>query len=325
MITLYPVKFSPILHHRIWGGDKLAKLLNKDSNSNLVGESWEVSNVEANVSVVDNGPLRGKTLRDMISECTSVFLGSKVYNRFGDDFPLLIKFLDASKDLSIQVHPDDELAKKRHHSMGKTEMWYVMQADPGTEITVGFKSNSNQQEYLQHLENKTLERILNREKVRKGDAFFIPAGRIHAIGAGAVIAEIQQTSDITYRIYDYDRTDHKGEKRALHTQWALDAIDYKAKLQYKQTYQKVPNVSNELVECDYFTTRVIPISRSSVARNYSGIDSFVIYICVSGVCTIQVDDFSEILNMGQTILLPACIDKVELMADSAEVLEVYIG
>ncbi len=324
MNTLYPIKFKPILQYRIWGGNKLKDGFKKKVDFDKAGESWEISNVENNVSVVDNGFLKGKTLKELIAEYTIDFLGGTVYNRFGDDFPLLIKFLDASKDLSIQVHPNDDLAKKRHNSMGKTEMWYVMQADHDSEIIVGFKKHSNQKEYIQHLEQKSLKNILNSEKVQKGDTFFIPAGRVHAIGAGVVIAEIQQTSDITYRIYDWDRTDRNGQKRELHTELALDAIDYKARSSYKQVYHTESNVSNKLVDCNYFTTHIIPINQATIVRNYDHIDSFIIYICVKGEFAIKSRDFSSILKTGQTLLLPACIKNIELKADSAEVLEVYI-
>jgi mannose-6-phosphate isomerase len=225
-MKLYPLQFEPILKERIWGGTKLKTFLNKPITSNVTGESWEISTVENDVSIVVNGSFKGKSLNELIYEFPEAVLGTKVYSQFGKQFPLLFKYLDAREDLSIQLHPNDELAKKRHNSFGKTEMWYVMQADADASLIVGFKEKSTPEEYLKHLNNKTIVDILDTKKVKQGDVFFLETGTIHAIGAGIVVAEIQQTSDVTYRVYDFDRVDANGNSRELHIDLALEAINY---------------------------------------------------------------------------------------------------
>ena len=207
------LKFDPILKDKIWGGEKLMNLLHKESERNDIGESWELSDVEGDTSIVSNGLLKGKDLKQLIQEFKSDLVGEKVYHHFGNKFPLLIKFIDAKEALSIQLHPHDDLAMKRHNSFGKTEMWYVMQADEKANLIVGFQKDVTKEEYLHHLKNKTLTSILNIDEVQKGDVYFIPTGRVHAIGAGVLLAEIQQTSDITYRVYDWDRQDDQGNYR----------------------------------------------------------------------------------------------------------------
>ena len=224
----YPIKFEPILKDKIWGGEKLKTVFNKKSTRNDIGESWELSDVDGNVSIVNNGVLKGTSLKTVLNTYKANLVGENVYNKFGNNFPLLIKFIDAKEALSIQVHPNDTLAKERHNSFGKTEMWYVMQAEAEGNLIVGFNKNTSKEEYIKHLEEKKLLEILNQEKVQQGDVYFIPTGRIHAIGAGVLLAEIQQTSDITYRVYDWGRLDDKGNSRELHTELALDAIDYTA-------------------------------------------------------------------------------------------------
>lgn len=319
----YPLKFRPILKEKIWGGNKLITLLHKESDKENIGESWEISNVKDNVSVVANGKLKGHTLNDLMVLYRDDFLGKAVFSKFSYEFPLLIKFIDAKEALSIQLHPNDELAKKRHDSFGKTEMWYVMQADAAGELIVGFKNQSSKEQYLQHLKKKTLLEILNVDKVDAGDVYFIPTGRIHAIGAGVLLAEIQQTSDITYRIYDWDRQDDKGNYRELHTDLALDAINYKAERSYKTNYSKTLNEASEVVDCQYFTTNIIPV-KGSVVVNHSNKDSFVIYMCVSGSATVKAGEEEVSLNQGETTLIPAILKNVEIDAENAELLEVYI-
>src|SRR6187402_912014 len=242
---IYPLQFDAILKERIWGGEKLKTILNKPITSSITGESWELSTVEGDVSVVANGDYKGKSLTDLINEFPNEILGTAVYKRFGNQFPLLFKYLDAREDLSIQVHPNDELAKKRHNSFGKTEMWYVMQADENARIIVGFKEKSSPSAYLKSLEDKSIISILDTKLARPGDVFFLETGTVHAIGAGLVVAEIQQTSDITYRIYDFDRVDANGNKRELHVDLALDAINYEKTDSYR-TYSKDINKSNEI-------------------------------------------------------------------------------
>lgn len=223
-MNLYPFKFQPILKERLWGGTKLKDLLNKPSSSDITGESWELSAVKGDVSIIENGPLAGTSLQEAINHHPQALLGKSVTNRFGTEFPILIKFIDAKQDLSIQLHPNDELAKERHNSFGKTEMWYIMQADPGAELIVGFKQDMTKENYEKHLNEGKLTDILNYEKVKEGDTFFINTGKVHAIGAGILLAEIQQTSDITYRVYDFNRKDKEGNLRELHTELAIDAM-----------------------------------------------------------------------------------------------------
>ncbi|MFV8358513.1 type I phosphomannose isomerase catalytic subunit, partial [Flavobacterium sp. XS1P32] len=275
-MKLYPLQFDPIFKERIWGGEKLKTLLKKPITSTITGESWELSTVEGDVSVVANGAWKGKSLTTIIDDAPVEILGTEVYARFGKQFPLLFKYLDAREDLSIQVHPNDELAKKRHHSFGKTEMWYIMQADDDARIIVGFKEKSNATEYLENLKNKTLLSILDDIKVKSGDVFFLETGTVHAIGAGLVVAEIQQTSDITYRLYDFDRLDANGNTRELHVDLALEAINYD-KVETKKEYTKKINCSNEIVECPYFTTNFIPLDgQISISKSAK---SFTVYMC----------------------------------------------
>jgi mannose-6-phosphate isomerase len=327
MEGLYPLKFTPIYKDKIWGGNKINSVLNKDfGNLPNCGESWEISGVEGNISVVSNGFLAGNTLEELIEVYMSDLVGEKVFENFGIEFPLLIKFIDANDDLSIQVHPGDEMAAERHNSYGKTEMWYVLQADPGSKLQSGFNQAVDEDKYLFKLEHNELTDILNFEEVKSGDVFFIPAGRVHAIGKGILLAEIQQTSDVTYRIYDYDRRDNMGNPRELHTELALGAIDYTLSPEYKTNYQAKLNSSVELASCKYFTTNVLELNKP-VEKDYNNVDSFVIYICVDGELLIETESGSESLKKGETILIPATIENVQLKPQSTTVklLEVYIG
>jgi mannose-6-phosphate isomerase len=327
MDGLYPLKFTPIYKDKIWGGNKIKSLLNKDfGNLPNCGESWELSVVEGNVSVVSNGFLAGNSLDELIEVYMGDLVGDHVFDAYGDEFPLLIKFIDANDDLSIQVHPDDEMASERHNSFGKTEMWYVVQADRGSKLQSGFNQQVDQAKYLEKLEKVELTDILNFEEVTAGDVFFIPAGRVHAIGKGILLAEIQQTSDITYRIYDYDRRDDKGNLRELHTDLALDAIDYTLHPEYKTKYEPKLNESVELVSCKYFTTNVLTLDQA-VEKDYNKLDSFVIYICLDGEVQIETESGSESVRKGETVLIPASIENVRLkpVSASTKLLEVYIG
>jgi mannose-6-phosphate isomerase len=318
------LKFEPILKEKIWGGEKLNQLLDKNSKKSNVGESWEISDVENDTSVVSNGSFIGKDLKQLITDFKGALVGEKIYAHFGDKFPLLIKYIDAKEALSIQLHPNDELAQKRHNSFGKTEMWYVMQADKNANLIVGFKKDSNQQEYLAHLNNKTLLDILNVDEVSSGDVYFIPTGRVHAIGAGVLLAEIQQTSDITYRVYDWDRPNPDGTFRELHTKDAIDAIDYTSQDFYKTSYSKVENESSKIVSCPYFTTNVLPITKQ-VQINHSDKDSFVIYMCVKGEVHFMYENQQEQLSYGQTLLVPACLKEFVINPTTdSELLEVFI-
>jgi mannose-6-phosphate isomerase len=318
------IKFQPILKDKIWGGEKLATLLNKQSARKDIGESWEISDVEGDTSIVVNGELKGQNLKQLIAEFKADLVGEKIYTHFGEKFPLLIKFIDAKEALSIQLHPHDDLAKKRHNSFGKTEMWYVMQADEKANLIVGFQKEVTSKEYIEHLENKTLLDILNVDEVENGDVYFIPTGRVHAIGAGVLLAEIQQTSDITYRIYDWDRPNPDGTFRDLHTEEAIDAIDYSAQNSYKTVYSKEQNKASEIVSCPYFTTNVLPIN-GEIFINHEEKDSFVIYMCVAGNVEFKYQNQKEKLQMGETILIPNCIQNISVSSEEkSELLEVYI-
>ncbi|PIX06740.1 MAG: mannose-6-phosphate isomerase [Flavobacteriales bacterium CG_4_8_14_3_um_filter_35_10] len=321
----YPIKFEPILQEKIWGGTKLKSLLNKASDKENIGESWEVSAVKNNVSIVSNGVYKGKNLQDLLEQYKSDLVGNKVFKQFGAQFPLLIKFIDAKEALSIQLHPNDELAQKRHESFGKTEMWYVMQADKNASLIVGFKTDCTQETYLKYLNENKIVNLLNSEKVTEGDVFFIPTGRIHAIGAGVLLAEIQQTSDITYRIFDWNRVDAQGNGRELHTDLALEAIDYKAQTNYKTNFHSTLNQTKPVVVCPYFTTNIIPIL-GTLIKDYSANDSFVIYICTKGRVNLSYGNNQlEVIEMGESILLPNILNNITLKADlTSSLLEVLI-
>lgn len=319
---IYPLVFKPIVKDRIWGGTKLRSFLHKEIITQTTGESWEISTVPGDVSVVANGKFSGFSLNELLLKYPEEILGATVYERFGNEFPLLFKFLDAKEDLSIQLHPNDELAKKRHNSFGKTEMWYVMQADEGAEIIVGFKEKSSAEEYLYHLDKKSLPSILNKIPVKKGDVFFLETGTIHAIGAGIVIAEIQQTSDITYRVYDWDRVDAQGNSRELHIDLALDAITYD-ELEVQRKYESKPNTENPVVRCSYFTTNIIPLD-GKVKLNKDG-TSFTVLVCTEGKFSVVTNsDTLYSFRKGDTILLPAMLTDFELVG-KATLLEIFIS
>lgn len=322
---LYPLKFEPIYKYRIWGGDKLNMILEKADVPFKTGESWEISGVEDNLSVVSNGSLAGNTIQELAEIYMGELLGDHVHDKFGDEFPLLIKIIDANDDLSIQVHPDDQMAKERHQAYGKTEMWYVIQADKGSGLYSGFKKKIDKESYVNHLNDSTIKEVLNYEEVKAGDVFFIPAGRVHAAGAGILFAEIQQTSDITYRIFDWDRIDIDGKARELHTDLALDAIDFKIQEDYKTIYQSKKNSSNLIQTCDYFTTKIIPIDKV-IDKDYYEIDSFIIYICLEGSFTIKSEGNSHtLLKTGETVLIPASLNNIRIEPlVSGKILEVYI-
>ncbi|PNQ73683.1 mannose-6-phosphate isomerase [Hanstruepera neustonica] len=319
---LYPLMFKPILKDKIWGGQKLKTLLNKPSDLPNVGESWEISDVEGDTSIVSNGILKGQSLKQLLRTYKDELIGTKNFKQFGEKFPLLIKFIDAREDLSIQLHPNDELAAKRHNSFGKTEMWYVMQADEGSNLIVGFNQDMTPDKYLKHLEEKTLTDILNFDQVKSGDTYFIEVGRVHAIGAGVMLAEIQQTSDITYRVYDWDRVDDQGNERELHNDLAIDAFDFNMPDNFRVSYDEELNTSNNMVSCPYFTTNYLQVNQNIKKRNT--FDSFIIYVCVEGEAKIVTDTHQESLKKGQTILIPAGLKDFEITSEKATLLEVYV-
>lgn len=325
MQQLYPLKFKPIFKDKIWGGSKIKSKLGLDfGNLPNCGEVWVVSGVEGNPSIVENGHFAGNELNELVEVFMGDLVGDRIYDQFGDEFPLLIKFIDANDWLSVQVHPDDRLAKKRNIGKGKTEMWYILDADEQSELISGFNRDTDRDRFLQHLDNKTLKDILNFEKVKKGDVFFMPAGRIHAIGPGILLAEIQQTSDTTYRIYDWNRIDASGMQRELHVEEALDAIDYKHYKSYKTIYHAVPNHTSPVVDDSKFTTNLILLDQP-LNKDFEELDAFVIYITVEGSATLYWGNEPIRMKPGEAVVKPACISDIALLPEkTAKLLEVYI-
>jgi mannose-6-phosphate isomerase len=321
---LYPLRFKPIYQYRLWGGNKLRDMLGKKDAPDMTGESWEISGVQDNVSVVKEGFLEGNDLQELIEVYMGDLVGDTVYEKYGTEFPLLIKLIDAHEVLSVQVHPDDKLAAERHQAYGKTEMWHVIQSDPDSVVYSGFNKETNRDEYLKYLSEKRIQEILNVEKAAPGDTFFIPAGRVHATGAGILFAEIQQTSDITYRIFDWNRLEKNGRPRTLHTDLALDAIDFKHYPSYKTLSNPVLNRSVEIANCPYFTANLLWMNRT-VERDYVDIDSFVVYMCLEGSFLLNFgDEIPMLVKKGHTILLPAIFKDVTLEPrEETRVLEVY--
>ena len=323
---MYPLKFEPILKQTLWGGDKIIPFKHLNDTLANVGESWEVSAVEGSESIVANGADKGLTLPDMVRKYKEDLVGEANYARFGNKFPLLIKFIDAKLDLSIQVHPGDELAKKRHNSFGKNEMWYVIAADQGAKLISGFAEQITPKEYKERVYNGTFADVLQTCAIKPGDVFYVPAGRVHGIGAGAFVAEIQQTSDITYRIYDFNRKDANGKTRELHTSQALDAINYEVLDDYRTKYEPLKDEPVELVACPYFTTSVYDMSEQ-ISCDYSELDSFVIFICIEGSCLMTDNEGNEVrLGAGETVLLPATTQELTIVPQEGNVklLETYV-
>lgn len=320
---IHPLKFRPILKERLWGGTKLKEVFGKPIESDITGESWELSTVKGDISVVANGSLEGKSLQDLIDSNAEELLGKSVVERFGKEFPILIKFIDAKQDLSIQLHPNDALAKERHDSFGKTEMWYIMDADPKAELIVGFNKDVTKEEYAESIDNDTLLDLLNYEEVKEGDTFFINTGKIHAIGAGVMLAEIQQTSDVTYRVFDFNRKDKDGNLRELHTELALDAVDYEKKDDFKVSYGHEKNEVNTMVDCPYFKTNFIELTEN-LDLDTTQRDSFTIFMCVGGEVKISTAEGDVSIKSGETALLPASTQKISLQSTGAKLLEVTI-
>lgn len=320
---IHPLKFRPILKERLWGGTKLKEVFDKPIESDITGESWELSTVKGDISVVANGSLEGKSLQDLIDSNAEELLGKSVVERFGKEFPILIKFIDAKQDLSIQLHPNDALAKERHDSFGKTEMWYIMDANPKAELIVGFNKDVTKEEYAESIDNDTLLDLLNYEQVKEGDTFFINTGKIHAIGAGVMLAEIQQTSDVTYRVFDFNRKDKEGNLRELHTDLALDAVDYEKKDDFIVSYDKAKNEVNTMVDCPYFKTNFIELTEN-LDLDTTQRDSFTIFMCVGGEAKISTAEGEVSIKSGETALLPASTQKISLQSTGAKLLEVTI-
>ncbi|NLN33038.1 MAG: mannose-6-phosphate isomerase [Flavobacteriaceae bacterium] len=311
-MNLYPLKFRPIAHYRIWGGNKLNQAVSAELQMDNLGEIWSISGVAENISIVENGALAGKNLQELIEIYQEKLVGKKVWKKFGNEFPLLIKFIDAAQPLSVQVHPNDEEAKKLHNSFGKSEMWYIMEAEKDSELIIGFKEGIGKSDYEKHLKAETLEEILGKTLVEKGDAVYIPAGRVHAIGAGIVLAEIQQTSDVTYRIYDYNRIDKDGKKRELHTDLALQAIDFNTIEEIKTKYDSTDNQLNALIKSPYFTTEIFTGNQEvSITKN----DEMRIYICTEGSFKFQTQNGGTQLDKYQSLLMPAKTDSYKIIPE----------
>lgn len=326
MNRLYPLKFEPIFKEKIWGGAKIKEQLKLDfSPLPNCGEAWVLSGVKDNQTVVANGFLAGNELNELIEVYMDDLVGAGVYKKYENDFPILVKFIDANDWLSIQVHPDDELASLRHNGSGKTEMWYIMSAEKDAELITGFNQKVDRNIYVKHLQNNTLKDIMNFEKIQKGDVYYIPSGRVHALGPGTLLAEIQQTSDLTYRIYDWDRVDDKGNSRELHTALALDAIDFEMQDEYKTSYLKEVNKTEQLVKSPYFTTNILQFNEP-VSKDISSLDSFIIYLCTEGRATLHYRDGSLDLQSGEIVLVPAELQGISLVPDKeTKMLEVFIS
>lgn len=310
-------KFEPVLKQTLWGGDKIIPFKQLGAQLKNVGESWEISGVPGSET-----HCQGKSLNELVSEMKGQLVGMDNYERFGNEFPLLVKFIDAQKDLSIQVHPNDEVARRHGKERGKTEMWYIMHADNGAKLYNGLKKPITPEEYRQRVADDTICDVLAEYTVSEGDCFFIPAGRIHAIGAGCFLAEIQQTSDVTYRIYDFNRRDKDGNLRQLHTAEASESIDYKVEKDYRTNYSPRKNEAVQIAACPYFTTAVYDLDEP-MTLDYSELDSFVILIALSGEATLLIDGETTTLRQGESILLPAYINNV-YVEGKMKFLETYV-
>ncbi len=324
-MNLYPLKFRPILKSKIWGGRALSKYGKALPANENIGESWELSAQGDDISVVTNGFLADNDLNDLVEIYMGELVGDKVYEHFGNLFPLLFKFIDAEDNLSVQVHPTDDVALERHHSLGKTELWYVLDAEPQSSLILGFKEDINADILQDKLHMHTLQDVLQVVPIKKGDVAFLPSGLVHSLGKGVLVAEIQETSDITYRIYDYDRVDAAGNPRDLHIQEALDVINYKAHTTPLLSYQEKLNTSTLLATSAHFTTNLLAFDQA-IERDYTVLDSFVVYMCVEGACVLHSDDTTTSLQQGETVLIPASIGEVHLEPTtlSVKLLETYM-
>ncbi len=317
----YPLFFNPIFQYRIWGGNKLKTLFNKEIPNDRIGESWELSGLSEAPSVVANGVYTGKNINELLQDYGNDILGASIVEKYGNQLPLLFKLLDAREQLSIQVHPNDALAQKRHNSFGKTEMWYVVQADTGSELIAGFNENISIDEFKSAIDSSTVTDLMKHYEVQKGDTFFLETGTVHAIGAGIVIAEIQQTSDITYRIYDFDRIDQDGKKRQLHIEESLDAINFDAN---DAKVSKSTTATSILVECPYFNTFEVQLSQGSTYL-VPDRDVFTVFMVVSGCIDLHFGETVLEVKAGQTFLVPAALSNPILFKGEATFLEVFVG
>ena len=322
---LYPLKFAPILQERLWGGNLLAKKYHKtDDTQTKFGESWEISDLDENISVVTNGFLAENDLRELIETYMGDLVGETVFDKYGLGFPLLLKLIDAQDDLSVQVHPDDILAQQKYEQNGKTEIWYVIHANENAGIYIGFNKAVNKQDYINAVQNKNVAALLQFYSVKKGDLFFIPAGTVHALGKGVQVAEIQQPSDITYRIFDWNRLDDNGMPRKLHIAETLEAIHFNENKKYKIDYEEQFNATSNLFRSGFFNINTVFFDKP-LQKNYSSIDSFVVYFCVEGEVHLLGDNFHEVLYAGETVLKPAAVSEINWVPNiKSKLLEIYI-
>ena len=315
---LYPLIFEPNLHQNVWGGESLCPLKGLHDSSNHIGESWEISAIPTSVSIVATGAFAGRTLQELIDEFGAHLLGHHIYEKYGQNFPLLVKFIDAANDLSIQVHPTDEIAQKRHNMMGKTEMWYVIKSEPGAKLISGFSKNIDKEEYARRVADGSITEVLAIHEVHPGDVFFIPAGRVHSIGGGIILCEIQQSSDVTYRLYDYGRLGLDGKPRELHTEAATEALDFSVQASYHTPYEPKCNAAVPVVDCPQFQVNVVcatlPLRRELLCE-----ESFVTLSCLQGACTLRTHTGHEVgLRQGFSCLIPAVEADYTILPTSEE-------
>ena len=326
-MTLYPLLFVPNLHSVVWGGNQLRPYKGLEPSDEPIGESWEVSAVPSSTSIISNGIYKGKDLISVINEQSEAILGKKVNEKYDGKLPLLVKFIDAKRDLSIQVHPNDEMAMREHGKMGKTEMWYVIKAEEGAHLYAGFKEEITPQEYQQRIADGSITEVLAGHQVKAGDVFYLPAGRVHAICGGILLAEVQQSSDVTYRIFDYNRAGMDGKPRELHTELAAKALDYHVEEEYRTAYSESPNKAIQIIDTPYFDVRVLEISKS-FHRNMKKYDSFIITMCIEGDCKIHVRSTGEetLLKQGNSTLIPAAIADYDIIPQqgTTRILDAFI-
>lgn len=296
------------MHSVVWGGKRLCAYKGLAQMAEPIGESWEVSAVPSSTSIVSNGVFKGRDLISVIAEYPEAILGKAVNERYHGKLPLLVKFIDAKQDLSIQVHPNDEMAQREHGKMGKSEMWYVIRADEGAHLYAGFKTEISPEEYERRVADGSIVEVLADHRVKAGDVFYLPAGRVHAICGGILLAEVQQSSDVTYRIYDYNRPGMDGKPRELHTELAARALDYHVEENYRTDYIDSTNRATQIIDTPYFDVRVMEISKP-FHRDLRKYDSFIISMCIEGSCKISVRStgYEILLRQGHSTLIPAAI------------------
>lgn len=330
--SLYPLKFFPIFKEKVWGGENIRKVLGLNyGDLPNCGEAWVLSGMDGDESVVANGFLEGNTLVDLVEVYMGDLVGEEIYQKYGLQFPLLFKWIDAAQDLSVQVHPDDELAREREESLGKNEMWFIRRAEPEARLVCGFKDGVNQMRYLKALQENKLESVLQTVPVHAGDVFHIPAGTVHSIGKGILLAEIQQSSDITYRLYDWNRPGMDGKPRELHLEQALKALRFSEK-EYphggpgRSDYHAHANTTTPLVDTPWFQTNYLPLMQG-IEKDFTGLDSFVVYMCAKGAAVIKADGKAVEIKQGELVLIPAMCEIVDIYPDTlgCELLETYMG